>query len=326
MAQFEKVMTKAKSVGILGAGAFGTALAFVYHAKFNVTLFSCFSEQVSSITRTRVSEFFSGFTIPDDVQIRLASDFKKYEYDYLFWALPIKPTAGILEDLKMQLDGTNVIVCSKGLFPDSSFVCDLFLKKLPSSNVGYLAGANFAAELATGKISTADLAFQNLGVAGVFAKELTTACFRLSPTSDMVGVQVSGAIKNIVAIACGIAYGLELGENAHAALITMALSEMSELGVRLGAKLETFYGFSGLGDLVLTASSAKSRNMSLGLELARGKPVDEILESSTCEGYDTLPQVITLASRNNVDLPICNVVYKIIFENYSPSIIADVIK
>ena len=319
-------MEKRKAIGILGAGAFGTALALVYRGKFNVTLFSSYVDHVISMRQTRSNEFLNGFTIPNDVQIEVTSNLEKNRYDYLFWVFPTKPTVTILENLKARMDLTNVIVCSKGLLSNSSFVCDLFKEKLPSSEIGYLAGANFSVELAEGKISTADVASRNLRHAKMLAEELTTENFVLNPIDDMVGAQISGAIKNIVAIACGIAYGLNLGENAHASLITMALSEMRELGMALGAKKETFCGFCGLADLILTTSSPKSRNMSLGFELSQGKSIDEILKNSTCEGYDTLPQIIDLAGKNNVKIPICNAVYKIVFENQAPNTINDVFK
>ena len=319
-------MSGKKAVGILGAGAFGTALAFVYRDKFDVTLFSCFDAHVKTMATTRVNEFFNDFSIPDNITIDLTTNVKAHRYDYLFWCFPLKPTPDILETLSPQMDSVDVVICSKGLLYDSSFIYDLFRRKLPSSNIAYLAGANFATELADGKISNADIASSDIQIANRLAKELTTNSFRLNPIDDIVGAQIAGSMKNIIAIACGIAYGLNLGDNAHATLLTRALAEMSELGIKLGAKQETFYGFCGLGDLVLTASNAKSRNTSLGIELVKGTSIQEVLRNSTCEGYDTLPQIISLANRNNVKLPICETVYKILFQNQSPSIITDVFK
>ena len=142
----------------------------------------------------------------------------------------------------------------------------------------------------------------------------------------MVGSQIAGAIKNLVAIASGIAYGLEFGENTHAALITESLSEMKSLGLKLGAKESTFYGLCGLGDLILTASSMKSRNTTLGMEIAQGKPIDELLKVTTCEGYDTIHQIIEISRNNGIKMPICEAVYRIIFEHHPPITIADVFK
>ena len=321
-----KTKNKEGSIGILGAGAFGTALALAYHDKFDVTLFSCFDDHVNSMRQTRVNEFFKDVKIPEDIEIGTTANFNPENFNYLFWVFPIRPTPEILKTLKGRIDKANVIVCSKGLLPDLTFICDLFQRELPLSNVGYLAGPNFAIELATGKISAADVASKNIELAKTFAQSLSTDQFRLNAIDDMVGSQIAGAIKNLVAIASGIAYGLEFGENTHAALITESLSEMKSLGLKLGAKESTFYGLCGLGDLILTASSMKSRNTTLGMEIAQGKPIDELLKVTTCEGYDTIHQIIEISRNNGIKMPICEAVYRIIFEHHPPITIADVFK
>lgn len=318
--------TKSKSIGILGAGAFGTALALVYYRDFNVTLFSCFKEHVASMKQTRVNEFFKDFEIPADIDLNVTSTLGAQQYDYLFWVLPIKPTAELLKSLKASMHDASVIVCSKGLLQDLSFVCDLFQKTLSRSKIGYIAGPNFAQELANGKMSVADIASRNIDVAREFANELSTRTFKLNPIDDMVGVQISGAMKNVIAIASGLVYGLNLGENARSALLTMGISEMERLGVSLGARRETFYGFCGLGDLIMTASSTKSRNTLLGVRFARGEPIEKILQNATCEGYDAVSLVVKLARKKGLKLPICESVYKILFESQPPNILIDVFK
>lgn len=318
--------TKRRAIGILGAGAFGTALAMVYRKKFNVTLFSCFGNHVISMRTSRINEFFNEVVIPEVVQIEATEDLSQNRFDYLLWAFPIKPTQEILNKLKSKIDGTDIVICSKGLLPDSTFVCDFFQQELTSSRVGYLSGPNFAIELASDKISAADIASTKLGYAVEFAEGLSTDQFKIKAIDDIVGIQIAGAIKNIIAIASGIAYGLDLGENAHAALMTMALTEMKNFGLRLGAKESTFYGLCGLGDLLLTASSQKSRNTSLGIEISKQNFAHEILDKATYEGYDTVQQVVELAKKNGIKMPICETVYNIIFDNCPPSSIVDVFK
>lgn len=316
-----------KSIGILGAGAFGTALAIAYSDKFNVTLFSCFEDHVSKMKISRINEFFKDVEIPENIDIKTTKFLGDKSFDYLLWVFPIKPTFEILKNLKSYINGTNTIICSKGLLPDSSFLYDLFEKELPYSKIGYLSGPNFAIELAQNKFSAADIAMKNIETATLFSKDLTTEFFKINPIDDFVGMQISGAIKNIIAIASGIAYGLDLGQNAHASLLSSAISEMKNLGVTLGGNAETFYGLCGLGDLILTASSQNSRNTSLGIQIANGLDIDELIKTNTmtCEGYDTISQIIELGKKHKVSLPICEIVYKIIFEKHSPDSITNVL-
>ena len=222
--------------------------------------------------------------------------------------------------------GTTIIVCSKGLLHDSSFVCDLFKNEVSNSQIGFLAGPNFACDLAQNKFSMADIAFDDIKTAKLFSNILSTDTFKLNAIDDLIGAQISGAVKNIVSIACGIAYGLNLGENAHSALLTLAVSEMVNFGCSLGAKRETFYGLCGLGDLVMTASNEQSRNTSLGIAVASGKDISDLLDNTTCEGYDTIKQVKMLAERHNIEMPICQRVYEILFEKKDPNSIINVFK
>ncbi len=316
-----------KSIGILGAGAFGTALAIVYHKLFNITLFSCFKKHVSDMKSSRANEFFPDIKIPNDINIEVTGNLKNHKFDYIFWVFPISPTKDILINLKNHLNGTDIIICSKGLLPDSTFLSDLFKKLLSNSNIGYLAGPNFAIELADNKISAADIVFDDLNKAIQTANDLTTENFKLNPIDDIIGAQICGAMKNIIAIGAGIIKGLNLGQNIFAAYLNISLKEMQEFGLALGAKSETFYGLCGFGDLILTTYSLDSRNTALGINIAHGKNISEIVNGkSTCEGYSTLKQVLNLAVEKNISLPICEIIYKIIFESFSPDSILNVFK
>ncbi|MDR3224016.1 MAG: NAD(P)H-dependent glycerol-3-phosphate dehydrogenase [Holosporales bacterium] len=313
-------------LGILGAGAFGTALALVYSGKFDVTLFSCFKDHVDSMNASRINAYFSDFKIPKDVTIKVTSDLNRDEFNCLLWAFPIKPTSQILESISGKVNGTVTIICAKGLLNDGTFMSDRFKKMLPDSKIGYIAGPNFAIDLAKGTLSAADIVFEKSSDADFYAETLSTETFKLYPSRDLVGSQICGAIKNIAAIACGIVNGLTNSQNTQATLLTYALEEMKSLGKQLGAEEKTFYGLCGLGDLMLTAFNETSRNFSLGLKLARGEKIDETIANSkaACEGYDTAKQIIKLAENNNVEMPICNRVYKVLFENSNPDIILDV--
>jgi len=315
-----------KSIGILGAGAFGTALAIVYHKLFNVSLFSCFENHVSDLKTSRINEFFPDIRIPNNINIELTKNLRNYKFDYIFWVFPISPTKELLMSFKNYLNQTNIIICSKGILSDSTFLSDLFRKTLPNSSIGYLAGPNFAIELANNNFSAADIAFKDINKSIQVANELSIENFKLNPIDDMIGAQICGAMKNIIAIGAGLIKGLNFGKNTYAAYLNLALKELKTLGIALGAKEETFYGLCGLGDLILTTSSSDSRNTSLGINIAQGKNINEAISKSACEGYSTLKQVLTLADNNNISLPICNVIYKIIFESFSPDSILNVFK
>ena len=316
-----------KSIGILGAGAFGTALAITYYKLFNITLFSFFENHVSNMKSSRINEFFPDIKIPNDINIEQTENLKNYKFDYIFWVFPISPTEEILLPLKNYLNGTDVVICSKGLLPNSIFLSDLFKSTLPDSNIGYLAGPNFAIELAHNNYSAADIAFDNITKSSKIATDLSTENFKLNPINDIIGAQICGATKNIIAIGAGIIKGLNLGQNTYAAYLNIALKEMRKLGIALGAQNETFYGLCGLGDLILTTSTSDSRNTTFGINIAQGKSIAEAINNkSACEGYSTLKQVLDLANEKKISLPICETIYKIIFESYSPDFILNVFK
>lgn len=316
-----------KSIGILGAGAFGTALAIAYHKCFDVTLFSCFEKHVAEMKQTRVNEFFPEFKIPDSIAIDVTENLQNYKFDYVFWVFPITPTSEILNNIKNLINAGTIVVCSKGILPNTEFLYDLFKNTFPNSDISYLAGPNFAIELANNKFSAADIAALDLAKSREIANDLSTDNFKLNPIDDVIGAQICGALKNIIALGSGIINGLELGHNTYTAYLTLALAEMKRLGLALGAKEETFYGLCGLGDLMLTTSSLESRNTKLGFEIAKGKNINELITNrTTCEGYSTLQQVLNLAGIKELDLKICHTIYTIICESVPPKEILNVFR
>jgi glycerol-3-phosphate dehydrogenase (NAD(P)+) len=317
-----------KSIGILGAGAFGTSLAIVFSKSFDVTLFSYFDEHVEAMVTKRINEFFSDVVIPNNIDIKSTKHLKKNEFDYLFWVFPVAPSANILNEISDRIDGTPVVICSKGLLANSQFLFYVFEDNLPNSRIAYVSGPNFATDLAFNKMAAANIAARDLIYANLLANELSTETFKLYPTNDVIGIQICGAMKNVIAIACGISDGLNLGANMHAAILSFAVTEMKALGTKLGAREETFCGLCGIGDLVLTSSNTLSRNMSLGTRIARGEKIDCILDKNkaVCEGYDSVSHVIKLAKQNQVKLPICSIVHDILLGKLDPKSIVNVFK
>ncbi|MDR1333323.1 MAG: NAD(P)H-dependent glycerol-3-phosphate dehydrogenase [Holosporales bacterium] len=312
-----------KRLSVLGAGAFGTALALMYSSKFKVRLFSWFEDHVASMRRTRVNEFLSDHTIDGSIDIEVSSNMVRGEADYILWAFPLKPTISLLEALSDKLDGATIVLCSKGLLPDGKLLSDAFIKLVPNSKVGYLAGPNFAGDIAAGRMSAADILFSDHDYAVAMSRELSTGSLKLNPSSDVIGAQICGAMKNVIAIACGIAVGLSPSPNTNAALITFGLREMRNLGIAANAEESTFYGLCGIGDLILTAFNEESRNFTFGKRIANGESAEEIMAclNAACEGYYTAQHVVTLAKKHSVEVPICEAVCKILFEHAPPDTI-----
>ncbi|MDR1475867.1 MAG: NAD(P)H-dependent glycerol-3-phosphate dehydrogenase [Holosporales bacterium] len=318
-------MIKSK-IGILGAGAFGTSLAICLSGNCEISLFSFFDDHVEVMKRTHLNDFLPGFQIPDYVTIDHAQNVDSRNFDYILWALPVKPSLEILNDIKSKIDGGTIVICSKGLAQNGNFLASEFGARLSRSEIGCLSGPNFATELAAFRCSASDIAFDNIESAVNCSSRLANRYLKLVPCDDMIGIQLCGAAKNVVAIACGIVSGLNLGQNAHSALLSFAISEIRDLGLKLGAKEKTFTGLCGFGDLVLTASSTDSRNTTLGRNVAEGANPESIVGSSSAiyEGYETSRYILALARQNEVSIPICESVYMILHEKKSPESILNV--
>ncbi|MDR0640247.1 MAG: NAD(P)H-dependent glycerol-3-phosphate dehydrogenase [Holosporales bacterium] len=304
-------------VGVIGAGAFGTSLAICLSDNCDVSLFSFFDDHVEALRATRRNEFLRDLEIPGKIKIDNAYNISSDDYfDYCLWVLPVNPSIGILRDIGPALNERNIIICSKGLTQDGTFLADDFRALLPDSKVGYLSGPNFAIEIATLNPSASDVAFYDMADAEACISKLSNKYLRLLPTDDMIGIQLCGAVKNVIAIAGGIILGLELGQNALAALLSLAMLETRKLGLKLGAQEKTFCGLCGLGDLVLTVSSLNSRNTSLGKKIAEGMNPATIINSDATvyEGYEASKHIFNLGQRLGVEMPICDSVYRILYE------------
>jgi glycerol-3-phosphate dehydrogenase (NAD(P)+) len=192
---------------------------------------------------------------------------------------------------------------------------------MPGRPVVIVSGPTFADELARGSPSAVTIASTDASAAAFVAEALRSRTFKPYTSSDVVGAQIGGSVKNVLAIAAGIATGLDLGENARAALITRGLAEMARLGLAKGARAETLMGLSGVGDLMLTCNSTKSRNTSLGIELAKGRPLDAILgeRRSVAEGVFSAEAVVALASRHGVEMPITAAVHAVLSRGVTPA-------
>jgi glycerol-3-phosphate dehydrogenase (NAD(P)+) len=238
--------------------------------------------------------------------------------DIILNVIPAQYLRNNLKHLSPMLrDSQPIIICAKGIEVESqSLLSTVFAEECPKAKLAFLTGPNFAQEIAMGLPSASTLACEDKDVGNLLQTSLTSKNLRLYLTDDIIGAQVAGAIKNVIAIACGIVQGLGLGESARAALITRGLAEISRLTMALGGKRETLMGQCGVGDMMLTCSSMKSRNFSCGVELANGKTMQHIIESrnAVTEGITTAKAAIALARKHNIDMPIVSGVYACLYE------------
>jgi len=313
------VKPAAMKLAVLGAGAWGTALAVSWAPHHAVTLWGRNAAELDAMRAQRVNaRYLPGCTLPDALQ--LTPDFNRVvdDADLIVVAVPSGALRPTLATLATRPTLPPLLWVCKGFEPGSrklphQLVADL----LPAHRqTGVLSGPSFAQEVAHGYPTALTLASHDSVLAQQLAETLSNPRLRIYAHDDVVGVELGGALKNVMAIAAGICDGLQLGHNARAALITRGLAEMTRLGVQLGGHFETFMGLSGLGDLILTTTGDLSRNRQVGLRLARGQALDTILSElgHVAEGVTTAREGLALASELGVDMPITRAVCQMLFD------------
>ena len=306
-------MTKARltqKAGVIGGGAWGTALAQVCaRAGLQTTLWAREADVVASINADHENtSFLAGVDL--DPSILATGDFADLAGSDL--VLAVTPAQHLRSTLTAfaphAAKGLRILLCAKGVEQGSlKLMTQVLAETIPQATPAVLSGPSFARDVAKGLPTAVTLACADPGCAEDLAELIATPTFRPYFATDMIGAEAGGAIKNVLAIACGIVEGRGLGRSAHAALITRGFSELTRLAVALGGEAETVAGLCGLGDLVLTCSSPQSRNMSVGLAIGRGQTLGEALEGklSIAEGVASAPAVCQLARSLGVEVPIC---------------------
>jgi glycerol-3-phosphate dehydrogenase (NAD(P)+) len=310
-------MSPISSVGVIGAGAWGTALAQVCaRAGLTVTLWAREPEVAQDISANRQnSAFLPGVTLDDGIDVTTdLADLSPWDI-----VLAVPPAQHMRSTLRafteVARDGLPIVLCSKGIEQKTlSLMTEVLSETVPQAIPAVLSGPSFAGEVARGLPTAVTLACPDEDLGSTLVQTLATPTFRPYWATDMIGAEAGGAIKNVLAIACGIVEGKGLGRSAHAALITRGFAEMTRLAVAAGAEAETLAGLCGLGDLVLTCSSSQSRNMSLGIALGQGQTVDQALAGklSVAEGAASAPAVRALARQLDVEVPISEAVAAIL--------------
>jgi glycerol-3-phosphate dehydrogenase (NAD(P)+) len=329
---------------VLGNGGFGTALALVLHrAGHSVVVLGHRNEVTAEIERTRENRrYLPGIRIPDTIRFRTELDEDSARATTIVSVAPtqhlretwmrIEPTlsrhaAGTtpegkhVREVASPLGGRLIISCSKGFERGSGELPSACIRDVvPESRLCVLSGPSHAEEIARHLITSVVVAARDDADAREAQAVFGTTTFRVYRSSDPIGVEVGGAAKNVIALAAGISDGLGFGDNARAALVCRGALEISRLGTALGARAATFTGLSGIGDLVATCTSAHSRNRAVGIRIAQGEKLRDILATTEtiAEGVTTTASVTELSSRLGVDLPITRAVYGILYEDQSP--------
>ena len=315
---------KAQKVTILGDGGWGTTLSILLSRKgYDVCLWGLFIDYIERLKKKRVNvKFLKGVRIPNRVfitsEIKEALDYSQN----IILAVPSQYLRGVLRKIrKKDFKGYRFLSASKGIEDKTLMrMSELIIKELGRVDLAVLSGPNIAYEIARGMPAVSVVASKKSNTARYFQDLLINDKFRIYTNDDIIGVELGGSLKNIIALACGISDGLKLGTNAKAALLTRGLVEISRLGVAMGARRETFFGVSGIGDLVTTCTSLYSRNRFVGEQIAKGnrlKTVEKKMQM-VAEGVSTTKAAYALSKRYNVQMPITREIYHVLYKNKSP--------
>ncbi|MCZ7601736.1 MAG: NAD(P)H-dependent glycerol-3-phosphate dehydrogenase [Melioribacteraceae bacterium] len=314
-------------ISVIGAGGWGTALSIILQNNgHDVTLWEYKRSYAKSLSKSRVNKvYLPGIKLPKEIKITHDLDEAVEGMHMIVLAIPSQYLRGVLQKLK-KVDFTDTILVSvaKGIETETLFTVSLIIKdvikNISDSNIGVLSGPSHAEEVAK-KIPTAVVAAsKSFETAEQIQAAFMTSYFRVYSSTDIIGVELGGALKNVIAIGAGIIDGAKFGDNTKAAIMTRGVAEISRLGIELGARPETFSGLSGMGDVIVTCMSKHSRNRYVGEQIGKGIKLKDVLKSMNmvAEGVVTAKSARELALQAKVETPIIDAVYKTLYENRDP--------
>ncbi|MFO7580685.1 MAG: NAD(P)H-dependent glycerol-3-phosphate dehydrogenase [Nitrosomonas halophila] len=307
---------------VLGAGAWGTALALHLSACHHVTLWTHSSEHLAEMMSLGENRrYLPGRHLPPSMRLTVELEAALKQAELIFVVVPVAGLRATLEKIAALNSSLPLVLGCKGFEAGSAKLPHQVVQEVYSADVtcGVLSGPSFAQEVAQGLPAALTLASQDDGFARTVASEIHTPCLRVYSSSDVIGVETGGALKNVIAIAAGISDGMAFGNNARAALITRGLAEITRLGMAMGGRKETFMGLTGVGDLILTCTGDLSRNRQVGMRLATGQPLTEILPKigHVTEGVYTVREAYGLGRQFGIEMPVTQAVYDILYEGVS---------
>ncbi len=317
----------AETIGVIGAGAWGTALSMLLADKgHEVTLWMYEKELAEETARTRENRvYLPGFTIPPSVKVTSSLETAVKDHPIVFSVVPSHTVRSVTKQYVSFLPKDVIIIsASKGIELDTLMpLSEVFKDVMPEDFHGslcFLSGPSFAKEVAQKMPTAITLACYDPALGKKAQEVLSNFYFRVYTNPDVIGVELAGALKNVVAIAAGVLEGMGFGYNTMAALLTRGLAEMARLGVAMGGKLATFSGLAGMGDLVLTCTGGLSRNRTLGARLGKGEKLEDIIKGTkaVAEGVKTAKAARDLAEKYKISMPIVDEVYQVLYEGKDP--------
>ena len=311
-----------RKVAVIGSGSWGMALATHLARLGNeVKVWSFSEEERDIINNEKRCMFLPDLKLPDGIECSTDIKYVIEDSEFILHVTPSKFTRETFVKYKDYVGNKPIIICSKGFEKESlSTLDEVILSEKPDAKIGVLSGPSHAEEVSIGIPTLLVIASKNEGILRLVQNTFMCDTMRVYTTTDVKGVELGAALKNIIAFCAGAAAALNLGDNTFAALITRGLSEISRLGIELGGKKETFYGLSGLGDLVVTCLSRHSRNRKAGMLIGQGKTLEETKKEvgMVIESIDNIEVAYELANIHDIDVPIIDTVYKVIYKGLEP--------
>lgn len=313
-----------KNIAVIGSGSWGVALAsYLATIGNNIKIWSFSEEEKNLINNERKCKFLPDLNVPDNIYC--SNDIKEVieDVEFILHVTPSKFTRDTFRMYKEYIGDKPVILCGKGFEKETLKILDeVVLDELPNVRIGVLSGPSHAEEVSTSIPTALVVASEDPRILELIQDTFMSEYMRVYTSTDVKGVELGGALKNIIAFCAGVAAGIELGDNSFAALITRGLKELSNLGVVLGGKLDTFYGLTGLGDLIVTCLSMHSRNRRAGMLIGQGKTLEETKKEvgMVIESIDNIDVAYQLSKIHNIEMPIVEMVYKVIYEKLDPKV------